>query len=176
MGSLRFDWLGRFGRLSGLVALLVLLGGDAVHARRSPAPRVLADAWAEVIEVVDGDTIKVRLYGRTRKVRLLRVNTPERYRRGYRTATRALERAVGRRGNIIHLEFERPGPLKTDMFGRVLAYVYTSRGSVNEGLIRRGLSPFFTRYGEGRHAARFRAAERHARTNDLGLWGAGNLP
>src|SRR5262245_5441584 len=60
-----------------------------------------------VDRIVDGDTLDARCAGEKHRVRLLRVNTPERGKPGYREATRALSEIVG--DGAIALEFETPG-------------------------------------------------------------------
>ena len=75
----------------------------AVEHRRSrperPARRIAdvdaSGVSARLVRVVDGDTVVVRLEdGAVERVRLLRVNTPERDQLGYAEATAALRRML----------------------------------------------------------------------------------
>ena len=126
---------------------------------------------ARLVRVVDGDTIRVRVGGREKRVRLLRIDTPERGEAGYREATRALARILG--DGTLTLEPERAGELERDDYGRLLAYVITQDGqNANVEIVRLGYSRFFTRYGEGRLADRVEAAELEARRRSAGLWTA----
>jgi micrococcal nuclease len=122
-----------------------------------------------VRRVIDGDTLDVRCGGRTERVRLLRIDTPEREEPGYGEARRALERLVSRRE--VYLAFEEPGRPERGDHGRLLAYVHAEDGNVNVEMVRQGWSRFWTRYGRGRHARQFARAEREARAKRAGLWG-----
>ena len=124
-----------------------------------------------VLRVIDGDTIEVRWRGRPERVRLLRIDTPERGRHGYDEATRALERLVG--GREVVLEFERPGRVERDKYDRLLAYVIVEGENANVELVRQGWTRFWTRYGAGRLADELTAAEREAREHSAGLWSGG---
>jgi micrococcal nuclease len=139
-----------------------------------PAPRAdepVADDTepARLLRVIDGDTIEVRWRGGTERVRLLRINTPERGRRGYDEATAALERLL--EGADLALEFERPGRPERDKYDRLLAYVRAGDQNANVEMVRLGWTRFWTRYGAGRHAELLAAAEDEARSESAGLWG-----
>jgi micrococcal nuclease len=130
----------------------------------------------EVLRVVDGDTLHVRIPGSPtpdERVRLLRVNTPERGQPGYECATACLIALTADRR--VELEWERSGVAERDEYGRLLAYVHAGGVLVNEQLVRQGFSRFFTKYGGGRLADRFRAAEEEARAAKRGLWTAGGF-
>ena len=138
-------------------------------APRTDEPVSEATEAVELRRVIDGDTIEVRWRDRTERVRLLRINTPERGRRGYDEATAALEGLL--RGTDPALEFERPGRPERDKYDRLLAYVLAGEVNVNIEMVRLGWTRFWTRYGAGRHAERFTAAEDEARVSQAGLWG-----
>jgi len=140
-----------------------------------PAPRRTDDAAVDgneavdLLRVIDGDTIEVRWRGGPERVRLLRIDTPERGGRGYGEATRALEGLLA--GAALELEFERPGRPERDKYDRLLAYVLADGDNANVELVRLGWTRFWTRYGAGRLAEQFAAAERDARSERAGLWG-----
>lgn len=125
--------------------------------------------WSCRLErVVDGDTIAVICAGEKSRVRLLRIDTPERDEAGYEAAAVALRRMIGH--DPVRLEFEKPGlPVKDD-YDRWLAYVYVRDQNLNVEMVRSGWSEFWTRYGEGRFADAFRRAEREAREARRGMW------
>jgi micrococcal nuclease len=118
-----------------------------------------------VTRVVDGDTLHVVREGKDVTVRLLRVNTRERGEWGYKQGQTALRRWV--EGKRVRLEGE--GEVK-DRYGRSLAYVFVGNANVNLEMVRSGWSPFYVRYGKGRYAADFAAAEAEARRAKRGLW------
>ena len=127
------------------------------------------DAWTcQLTRVVDGDTIHARCDGEKVKVRLLRIDTPEREEEGYRAAGAALRHFLG--DASLELEFERPGVPVADDYGRLLAYVRVRDELANVEMVRLGWSPFWTKYGDGRFADAFRKAEREAREAHRGLW------
>jgi len=119
-----------------------------------------------VLDVLDGDTIVVELLGRTERVRLLRVNTPEKGRPAFPEAKAFLELLT--KGMAVGLEFEPPD--ERDAYGRLLCYVFAEGTHVNVEIVRAGWSPFWTKYGEGRYALAFRLAEIYARSSGAGLW------
>ena len=131
-------------------------------------------AWYPVVEVVDGDTIKVQISGRVETVRLLGIDTPETVdpRRPVecfgREASAAARRILA--GRRVRLEFD-PSQGRRDKYGRILAYVRTDRGVfANLWLVRRGYAHEYTYDLPYRYQEEFRAAEQYAREHDLGLW------
>jgi micrococcal nuclease len=124
----------------------------------------------DVTRVVDGDTLHARIAGSPtpdEKIRLLRINTPERDEPGCERATAALMALVA--GGRVELEWEKP-QAERDEYGRLLAYVWVGETLVNLELVRQGFTRFFTKYGTGRYADRFRAAEDEALAARRGLW------
>src|SRR5262245_32212709 len=80
---------------------------------------------ATVVDVVDGDTIKVMVGGRVQKVRYIGMNTPETHHpvRGAEAGGRAAAE-VNRRlvqGKAVRLELDVQ---ERDRYGRLLAYVF----------------------------------------------------
>jgi endonuclease YncB( thermonuclease family) len=154
----------------GVVVAALLIGRFTV----GPTPKGGVIPTEELIgpcgvtRVVDGDTLDVSCSTFSTRVRLLRINTPERERRGYREARNALRGLV--RGQNVYLAFERPGAPERGDHGRLLAYVHVGERNVNVEMVRLGWSRFWTRYGEGRFAGQFRQAEREARDKGHGLW------
>jgi micrococcal nuclease len=142
-------------------------------ARETTAPAPAEGDQAvrvELLDVVDGDTIRVRYRGEDERVRLLRIDTPERGEHGYREARRALDELLG--DGPVTLVFERPGRPARDRYGRLLAYVLDGKGrNASELMVRRGWSTFWTRFGRGRLAEELERAERKARSEGAGLWG-----
>jgi micrococcal nuclease len=148
---------------------LDLLGSDDSGTSR-------ADLLGRVTEVVDGDTVKVRLRsGRgTRTVRYIGVDTPESVKPGEpvqcfaKQASEFNERLV--RGRRVRLQIGRE---RTDRFGRLLAYVYVRGGDkrfVNEELLRRGYARTLAIPPNTDRAGRFAVIERRAKREKRGLW------
>jgi micrococcal nuclease len=133
---------------------------------------------AEVIDHVDGDTVRVRIrrppegVGAVETLRLLGVDTPEtvhpsrpveRFGKEASGFTRALLL-----GEAVYLAFDWD---LRDRYGRLLAYIYTADGGCfNARLIREGYSHAYTRY-PFQFMEEFRRLEAEAREEERGLWG-----
>jgi micrococcal nuclease len=126
-----------------------------------------------VVEVVDGDTIRVDLNGEETPVRLIGIDTPEKD--GPYTdeecfggqATRYTAEALG--GRDVDLEFDVE---RTDRFDRTLAYVWVDGGLFNEFILREGYAVLATFPPNVRYVGRFTTAQRRARDEQAGLWGS----
>lgn len=135
-------------------------------------PRDGAGEAVVVLEVVDGDTLVLADPERTR-IRLAAVNAPETDECLADPATAELA-ALAPPGSTIRIL--RHG---TDRYGRTVAEVLTSRGSVNVALAEAGLA--ISMAGSGDLTTRARAAEEEARDDRRGMWdpaacGSGDLP
>jgi endonuclease YncB( thermonuclease family) len=84
---------------------------------------------ADVIDVIDGDTIDVRIDGREERVRYYGVDTPERGDDCYGDATDRNEELAGARVLL------QPDARDRDSFGRLLRYVFLPTGESVEGLL-----------------------------------------
>ena len=150
----------------------------AVLEREGDGASTVATSTWFVLKVIDGDTIVARLEepGRAKRretIRLLRINTPERKQPGYEEAREALKNLV--RGGEIQIEFEDPSTEKRGNYGRLLGYVLVDGLNVNVEMVRLGWTEFWTKYGRGRLAREFIAAQEEARTARRGMWGTGVL-
>ncbi|MEY2535687.1 MAG: micrococcal nuclease [bacterium] len=136
------------------------------------APR---DLGGRVLRVVDGDTIRVRVGGRSERVRYIGVDTPESKKPGTpvecyaRRAAAENERLVGGERVRLVLDVE-----ERDRFGRLLAYVYRARDNrfVNAALVRDGFARTLTVPPNVRFAERFATLATQARRAGRGLWSA----
>jgi micrococcal nuclease len=136
-------------RVAALIALFLLAAAQASAETDYSSCRS--------VKVVDGDTLDVECSGETIRVRLLRVDTPERKDAGFEGARDALASLV--EGEKLRLEFEEEGVAARGNYGRLLAYIFVGDLFVNEELIRDGWSEFWTKYGRGRYADVLEAAE-----------------
>jgi micrococcal nuclease len=129
---------------------------------------------ATVTEVIDGDTIEVRLDdGTFEDVRYIGVDTPESVDPDQpvqcfgRRAARANEAMVGGRRVLLRFDAER-----RDRYGRLLAYVSVGRRLVNAALARRGLARTLTIAPNDSLAPLFARLAGAAGRAGRGLWGA----
>lgn len=137
-----------------------------------PAPELSPDPTrlqrAEVLEVIDGDTIDVRIDGAEERVRYYGVDTPERGDRCYREAKRRNEALAG--ADVLLLPDPSPEGRDRDRFGRLLRYVFDEQGASIDGrLIAEGLALAWRE--DGAYRARLVAAEEQTRAVGAGcLW------
>ena len=149
-----------------------------------------AGVWAVVDYVNDGDTVTVIVHGRRELVRLIGVDAPEtihskalarRAARHHRSplAEARLGEAARRflagllpRGSRVRLSRDSFTPMR-DRHGRLLRYVWDSRGRlVNLLIIRAGMARAFRKFHYSYKRA-FLAAEARARAERAGLWAKG---
>lgn len=134
-----------------------------------------------VVEVVDGDTIKVEIDGVVFSVRYIGINAPETV---HPTgpiewmgpeATAANASLVGSREVFLEKDVS-----EVDRFDRLLRYVWIQQGTswllVNDELVRLGYASSSTFQPDVRYQALFGDAEREARSHDRGLWGPAPTP
>lgn len=122
-----------------------------------------------VLEVIDGDTIRV---DSDSKVRLLQIDTPEiKESECYAIeAKKALETLV--LGFEITLEVD-PKLSQVDLKNkRITRYVFVGDKNINLELVKMGAATPWFYGGKGIYARELRAAAEEARLNKLGLWGA----
>lgn len=127
---------------------------------------------AKVVRVIDAQTILVAFGGRRYDVRYVGVDTPATVGRGALAANKAL---VADETVILEAGVEN-----TDRSGRLLRYVWVHHMSkwtlVNLELVRRGWAMVATHSPDKKYADGFVAAEREARTHQLGLWSRAPKP
>jgi len=174
------------GRVIGGLLATAVLAASATAVTYPPPPARLVRAT--VVEVPDGDTIRVRLGGRRTLVRLIGVDCPELHesdkldRDAARSGrSRAAIEAMGGRaaaftrdhllGRTVDLEL---GVEQRDRYGRLLAYVWFP-GDVlfNAELLRAGYAQTLTIPPNVKYARLFADLARDARADGRGLWGKG---
>ena len=152
--------------LSCALAIVMLLGvGAAPAAAQSPPVQ------AEVVRVIDGDTIQVRIGKVTQLVRYIGIDTPEtthptRGAEPYGEAAKEANRALVEE-QVVTLVFDVQ---EVDHHLGLLAYVWVGDRLVNAELVKQGLATAATFPPNVRHAAYFRQLERNAREWRQGFW------
>jgi len=137
-------------------------------------PSLLFAGQYKVVRVVDGDTVVITYQGKLEKVRMLCVNTPESVHPDKKqnipmgkTASNYTKKRL--KGRYVDLEFE--GPLRGN-YHRLLSYLILDGENFNLELVKKGLSPYYTKYGlSKKYDQDFRDAERYARNHKLHIWG-----
>lgn len=129
-----------------------------------------------MVEVVDGDTIRVRLAGRVEIVRLIGIDTPETVHPNkpvecFGPEASALASSLMPRGTKVRLTRDVEA---RDHFGRLLAYVtrVVDGVHVNHEMITRGMAVPLSIAPNTAHERAFAEAAHLASKARLGLWGA----
>jgi micrococcal nuclease len=141
-------------------------------AATSPAPGVAA----RVARVVDGDTLKVTISGRTDTVRVIGLDTPESVKPGTPVECFARQASAEAKlllpvGGAIRLQAD-PTQATRDRYGRLLAHVWLADATLfAERMIRGGFGIHDIYEGvPSIYASRLAAAEAAARGALRGLW------
>ncbi|MCM3718595.1 thermonuclease family protein [Fictibacillus phosphorivorans] len=129
-----------------------------------------------VIDVVDGDTIKVKVDGKKETVRFLLVDTPESVHPNKpvqpfsKEASSYVERMLS--GSKVELEL---GIGERDKYGRLLAYVYADGKSVQEALLENGLARVaYVFEPNTKYVEDYEKIQKQAQKDGIGIWSLEN--
>lgn len=131
----------------------------------------------EVIKVIDGDTITVKINGKTETIRLIGIDSPESVdpRKpvqcfGKEASDKAREILIGKK---VSLEYDSTQGDK-DKYKRLLRYVFLEDGTnFNKLMISEGYAHEYTYNTQYKYQDEFKEAEKNARENNRGLWAQG---
>lgn len=169
--------MSRTARWALLGALLVVGAVTVVVIRvRHDSGLARPPGVAVVTRIVDGDTIDVDLAGRSERVRLVGIDTPEKYVDDGPPECFGLEASAYTAellpvGSEVRLTRDVVG---RDDYGRLLAYVYRPPDElfVNMAIVANGYATPLTIRPNSTFADQFVEAARAAERSDLGLWAA----
>lgn len=169
-----------------LLLLFIVIGTIFVYRISRTITPVNEDNLAVIIEVIDGDTYKVRFRGKEEKLRLIGIDTPETQanRKAHKNAeeqnqslesiremgdhARAYVRTLIPPGTRLRLEFDMQ---IRDRYDRLLAYAYLENGEMlNEKIIAEGYASPMTYPPNIRHQQNFLSLYQKARLQKKGLW------
>ncbi|MGG3625492.1 thermonuclease family protein [Bacillus gobiensis] len=127
----------------------------------------------DLIQTVDGDTIKVMYNGKEETVRYLLIDTPET--KDPNSCMQPFgQNASDRNKQLVNsekLEIEFDVGERKDKYGRLLAYVYADGKSVQETLLKEGLARVAYVYPPNtRYLDQFQSAESSAKNNRTAIW------
>jgi endonuclease YncB( thermonuclease family) len=133
----------------------------------------------DVVKVIDGDTITIKIEGKNETIRLIGLDTPETSdpRTGVqcfgKEATAKLKAVIGKRVSIE----KDAGEGERDKYDRLLAYVYSEEGILlNKYLIEQGYAYEYTYKTPYKYQKEFKAAEADAKAKKRGLWAPDACP
>jgi len=166
----------------GLAVPTVLgaVSGCGSGSTAAPLPTGVLEPNAAVERVIDGDTIDVDIDGRTERIRLIGIDTPEIAHEAfdgrpandtecYGEEAREFTQALLPERTAVRLERDVVG---RDDYGRILAYVHRASDGifVNFELVRQGYAQPLTFPPNVAHADLMVEAARDAERDDVGLW------
>lgn len=128
---------------------------------------------AQVLYVIDGDTIGVSIDGTHERVRYIGVDAPEETHEETQAecfadeATAANEALVSGKRVLLRADSDN-----RDAYDRLLRYVYVDGVFVNEELVRQGAATALAIPPNTRHHETFMMREAEAHSAARGLWGA----
>jgi len=146
-------------KMQSLVATEGKLSADRAIAL-IPAHNESAFANCKVVGVIDGDTINVIADGRQVKVRLSKIDAPEKA-QGYGQA------AKQHLSNMVYGKYVRIVENGYDKYGRLLGEVFVDGINVNLTMVGDGYAWHYRRYDT---SAEYASAARRARLLSKGLW------
>lgn len=157
---------------AGSVMAALLAVGCATPASAAPSRD-----HGRIVSVADGDTVTVRLdSAKTRRVRLLSIDSPEKYATRYGSAEECgslaasafMERFEARRVVLL----ADPTQDRVDSYGRLLRYVQLTGGKdLGAAEVSRGLAMPYLFRTPARRYGRYRALALKARRAGRGSWG-----
>jgi micrococcal nuclease len=150
---------------------------DTPEPTATPTPD-LERVRAEVVDVIDGDTIEVEIDGETYTVRYIGIDTPETVHPSEPIEWMGPEASEANRrlveGETVYLEEDVS---ETDQYGRLLRYVFLEDGTmVNAALVEMGYAQASTYPPDVRYQDLLLEAEQEAREEEQGLWGPTPAP
>lgn len=132
---------------------------------------------AELIKIIDGDTIKVIINGKEETVRFLLVDTPETHHprlgvQPYGPEASAFTKQLLSESTV---QLEKDVS-ERDKYGRLLMYVYTPDGrSVQEELLKSGLARVAYVYPPNtKYVDEYNTIQKTAQKNNVGIWSIEN--
>lgn len=136
------------------------------EATKKPESKIQPEEQkASVTRIIDGDTIEVSFNGKTEKVRLIGIDTPEKGMPYFDEAkAKTKELCFFKDVRLVKDVSER------DKYGRLLRYVYVENLFVNAELVKQGYANVYTYPPDVKHSELFVKLEREARANNRGLW------
>ena len=156
--------------LTLVLFIMSQLFGMNIPAPVDPTTPDNAIEVAQVVKVIDGDTIVVSIDGAEETVRYIGIDTPEPYRDGEpacysaEASARNAQLVAGQSVELVADVEDR------DRYDRLLRYVYVDDVMINEILIAEGYATTLSIEPNTALADGFAQAQATAQTQQLGLW------
>lgn len=122
-----------------------------------------------VIDVIDGDTIKVERENKVITVRLIGIDAPEVKQKEckYKESTEYLEELILNKRVSLEVDFTQEN---TDRYGRELRYIFINNLNVNKQMITAGMAKEYTYNKDYKYQLEFIVEEKGAILQNKGIW------
>ncbi len=164
------------------IFLILIISTCCIDSIKQIYSPVIGSESVLVIKVIDGDTIDILKAGKTERVRLVGIDTPEPYSKnnekkwyglpddhlrkwGVNAFNYTNERLYRKEVNISYDTIQEP----KDEFGRTLAYIYIDNKNFNLELVEKGYARVYTEKKSDLYI-KLIGAQTKARINKLGFW------
>ena len=132
------------------------------------------DFNAQVVRIVDGDTIQViDSNGIKFKIRLLGIDTPElKQRFGYESSL-SLKKIIDGKAVIIISKTEKNKPYTLGRYKRIIGKIILNGKDINLEMVQKGMAWHYKKYIKSQNVEdrqSYNNAEQDARLNKIGLW------
>ena len=132
------------------------------------------DFNAQVVRIVDGDTIQViDSNGIKFKIRLLGIDTPEpKQRFGYESSL-FLKKIIDGKSVIIISKTEKNKPYTLGRYKRIIGKIILNGKDINLEMVQKGMAWHYKKYIKSQNVEdrqSYNNAEQDARLNKIGLW------
>jgi endonuclease YncB( thermonuclease family) len=138
-------------------------------AQYSTLTGLTATAYADdmfsglVVEVLDGDTIKIKDYNKILVVRLYGIDAPEKKQRYGQNAKKFTSNMVLNK-KVMGISYGK------GRYGRVIASIYLKKKSLSEELLKNGFAWVYLKYCKANFCTNWSEIQRAAKRNKIGLW------
>ena len=130
---------------------------------------------AKVTRVIDGDTFEATVQGKSEKVRMILVDTPETVHPDKPEEPFGKEASDFTKKNLegkdVYLELDAQ---ERDKYGRLLAYVWIGDKLYNKMLLEKGLARVAVYPPNVKYVDEFRAVQKQAQEKGIGIWSVEN--
>ncbi len=135
---------------------------------------IYGDFNAQVVRIVDGDTIQViDSNGIKFKIRLLGIDTPElKQRFGYESSL-SLKKIIDGKSVIIISKTEKNKPYTLGRYKRIIGKIILNGKDINLEMVQKGMAWHYKKYIKSQNVEdrqSYNNAEQDARLNKIGLW------
>lgn len=143
---------------------------DQINAAQNPEPvsNISLVESGKVVDVIDGDTIKVNVLGSVKTIRLIGINAPEKGACRYHVATNYMEDLVLNKKVSLYDDVTQGDK---DKYDRLLRFVFVGDMDANLQMVASGLAKEYTYNKPYEYQQEYQAAEAAAKAAGAEIWG-----